>query len=45
MQMPIRNIVQLNGLLVVGIFMYGIGTDEPYFRAVGHTPWLFDYLF
>ena len=45
MQMSIRNIVRLNSLLVAGIFIYGIGTDEPYFRAVGHTPCLFDYLF
>jgi len=43
--MSIRRIIWLNALLVLGIGIYGVVTDEPYWRSVGHGPWLYDYLF
>ena len=38
-------IVRINLLLVLSIGLYGFFTDEPYWREVGHRPWLYDYLF
>jgi hypothetical protein len=43
--MLIRRIISLNALLIVGVGIFGVLTDEPYWRAVGHTPSLYDYLF
>jgi len=43
--MSIRKIIWLNALLVLGIGIYGILTDEPYWRSVGHFPELYDFLF
>jgi hypothetical protein len=43
--MSIRKIIRLNALLVLSIGIYGILTDEPYWRAVGHDPGLYDYFF
>src|SRR5689334_21108432 len=43
--MSIQKIVRLNALLIVSIGIYGFLTDEPYWRAVGHDPGLYDYFF
>ena len=43
--MSIRKIIWLNALLALGIGIYGILTDEPYWRSVGHFPELYDFLF
>jgi len=43
--MPIRNIIRLNVLLVLAVGIYGFLTDEPYWKAVGHGPNLYDYVF
>ena len=43
--MSIRKIVWLNALLISSIGVFGVLTDEPYWRAVGHGPGLYDYLF
>jgi len=43
--MSIHKIAQLNALLVLSIGVYGLLTDEPYWRSNGHGPWLYDYLF
>ena len=40
-----RRIIQLNALFVLGLGIYGVVTDEQYWRAVGHDPYLYDYLF
>jgi hypothetical protein len=32
-------------MLVLSVGFYGAVTNEQYFRAVGHWPWLYDYLF
>ena len=45
MVMSIPRIVSWNALLVLSIGIYGILTDEPYWRAVGHDPGLYDYFF
>lgn len=42
---PIGKIVRLNALLILAIGLYGLATDEPYWRANGHGPYLYDYLF
>jgi hypothetical protein len=43
--MPIAKVIRLNLALIVLVCLYGLVTDEPYWRAVGHGPWLYDYLF
>src|SRR5215471_15811520 len=43
--MSIRKIIWLNALLALGIGIYGILTDEPHWRSVGHFPELYDVLF
>ncbi|PJG51010.1 hypothetical protein CVM73_33010 [Bradyrhizobium forestalis] len=43
--MSIRKIILLNALLVASVGIFGVLTDEPYWRAVGHVPWLYDYFF
>jgi len=43
--MPIAKIIRLNLALIVVVGLYGLVTDEPYWRAVGHGPSLYDYLF
>jgi len=43
--MPIAKIIRLNLALIVVVGLHGLVTDEPYWRAVGHGPWLYDYLF
>ena len=42
--MPITKIIRLNIALIVVIGLYGLAADEPYWRDVGHGPWLYDYL-
>jgi hypothetical protein len=43
--MSLRRIISLNALLISSVGVFGVLTDEPYWRAVGHAPWLYDYLF
>jgi hypothetical protein len=43
--MSIHRIVRFNLMLVLGIGLYGLLTDEPYWRSNGHYPGLYDYLF
>src|SRR5215472_12169938 len=43
--MPIAKIIRLNLALIVVVGLYGLVTDEPYWRADGHGPSLYDYLF
>jgi hypothetical protein len=43
--MSIHRAVRLNLALVLGIGLFGVVTDEPYWRSVGHDPSLYDYLF
>lgn len=43
--MSIRKIVWLNALLISSVGVFGVLTDEPYWRAVGHSPGPYDYLF
>jgi hypothetical protein len=43
--MTLRRIIKLNALLVTLVGVYGLVTDEPYWREVGHGPWTYDYLF
>jgi hypothetical protein len=43
--MSIRKIISLNALLISSVGVFGVLTDEPYWRAVGHEPGLYDYLF
>jgi len=43
--MSIRNIIRLNALLVLAVGIYGLVIDESYWRANGHDPYLYDYLF
>jgi hypothetical protein len=45
MVMSVPKIVSWNALLVLSIGIYGVLTDEPYWRAVGHGTWLYDYFF
>lgn len=40
-----RRIIKLNMFLVLLAGLYGLVTDEPYWREVGHGPWAYDYLF
>ncbi|MBR0720390.1 hypothetical protein [Bradyrhizobium manausense] len=35
----------MNALLISSVGLFGVLTDEPYWRAVGHAPGLYDYLF
>jgi hypothetical protein len=42
---PLRKIIYWNAVLVLCVGVYGVFTDEPYWRAVGHRPWLYDYVF
>ena len=44
-QLWIRKIIRLNLAIVIAIGLYGFVTDEPYWRANGHAPWLYDYFF
>jgi hypothetical protein len=45
-RMPITlRLVVFSAALVIGVGMFGVLTDEPYWRAVGHGPWMYDYLF
>jgi hypothetical protein len=41
----LRKIVLWNGLLILGVGLYGALTEEQYWRAVGHWLYLYDYLF
>ena len=43
--LQIKQIIQWNLGLIVVIGLYGIVTDEPYWRGVGHEPYLYDYFF
>jgi hypothetical protein len=43
--MQINKIIWWNLGLIVSIAVYGIITDEPYWKAVGHDPNLYDYFF
>jgi hypothetical protein len=43
--MSIQKTVRLNALLIASIGIQGFMTDEPYWRAVGHSPGLYDYFF
>lgn len=43
--MTLRRMIKLNLLLVFLVGLYGLATDEPYWREVGHGPWVYDYLF
>ena len=43
--MPIAKIIRWNLALIVLVGLYGMFTDEPYWRENGHGPWLYDYLF
>jgi hypothetical protein len=43
--MVIAKIIRCNLALVLLVGLYGILTDEPYWRDVGHGPCLYDYLF
>ncbi len=43
--MHIRKIVWWNLGLIMAIALYGIVTDELYWRDNGHSPWLYDYFF
>jgi hypothetical protein len=43
--MSLRRLVGLNAALVISVCMLGLLTDEPYWRSVGHGPWMYDYLF
>jgi hypothetical protein len=43
--MPIAKITRWNLALIVLVGLYGFVADEPYWKAVGHGPWLYDYLF
>ena len=45
MKMQINKIIWWNLGLIVSIAVYGIITDEPYWKAVGHDPNLYDYFF
>jgi hypothetical protein len=39
------NIVRYNRFAICGLAIYGLATDEPYWRQNGHGPNLFDYCF
>lgn len=43
--MAIHKIIRLNLGFIIALGIYGFVTDEPYWRDVGHAPWLYDYLF
>lgn len=43
--MLIAKFIRVNLALIVVVGFYGMVTDEPYWRDVGHGPWLYDYLF
>src|SRR3981081_2028171 len=43
--MPIAKIIRWNLALIFVVGLYGLATDEPYWRDNGHGPWLYDYLF
>ena len=43
--MQTNKIIRWNLGLIVVIGLYGIVTDEPYWRDNGHGPWLYDYFF
>jgi hypothetical protein len=43
--MSIRKIISLNCLLILSVCVFGVLTDEPYWREVGHSPSLYDYFF
>lgn len=43
--MSVRRLIALNLALVAAVFVFGLATDEPYWRALGHGPWAYDYLF
>jgi hypothetical protein len=43
--MRVAKIIRWNLGLVIAICLYGILTDEPYWRDVGHDPYLYDYFF
>ena len=45
MEMQINKIIRWNLGLIISIGVYGIITDEPYWKEVGHLPNLYDYLF
>jgi hypothetical protein len=41
--MQLRKLIFLNIAFVLALFLYGLATDEPYWRDNGHGPWLYDY--
>jgi len=43
--MLIAKFIRVNLALIVVVGFYGTVIDEPYWRDVGHGPWLYDYLF
>lgn len=42
--MSFHRFIWLNLALIVGAGLFGLFTDEPYWRAVGHGPRAYDYL-
>ncbi len=43
--MLITKIIRCNLALLVVVGIYGLASDEPYWRDVGHGPSLYDYVF
>lgn len=43
--MTLQRIIKVNAVIVFLVGFYGLATDEPYWREVGHGPWTYDYLF
>jgi hypothetical protein len=43
--MPYRRLIALNLALVAAVGIFGLVTDEPYWRSNGHDPRVYDYLF
>lgn len=43
--MQATTLIRWNLGLLAAIGVYGLVTDEPYWREVGHGPWLYDYFY
>lgn len=43
--MTVHKLTRLNLWFVSALGIYGFVTDEPYWRNVGHSPWMYDFLF
>lgn len=41
--MSLRFVITLNCALVLAVGLFGLFSDQPYWRAVGTAPWLYDY--